>query len=97
MPWSNPNGFLFTNVGILLNAPTASGVYALYNNERWIYIGESGNIQERLLQHFNGDNACITGWRPPSFSFELWPWNRRVARQDQLILELRPACNQRLG
>ncbi len=98
MPWGNPNSYHFNAVSIIASVPAQSGVYALYNANQWIYIGESEDIRARLLQHVNGDNDCITRWAPPSISFELVPTQAgRVARQNQLILELRPACNQRLG
>lgn len=97
MPWNNSESYQFTNQSILQNAPARSGVYALHTREKWIYIGESRDIQARLVQHLNGDNACIIAWNAQWFSFELWPADQRVARQDALILELQPACNQRLG
>ncbi len=97
MPWSNPTTYLFNEVSIKMFAPAASGVYALYNPRQWIYIGETNDIQARLLEHLRGDNFCIISMRPPSFSFELCPAALRVGRQNELILELGPACNQRLG
>jgi len=87
--------FPFTQVGLLL-APAQSGVYALHAVE-WIYVGESQNINARLLQHLNGDTPCINRMKPTSFCYELVPAFERIARQNALILELRPACNQKLG
>ena len=97
MPWNNTNPFAYHSVGMITGAPAASGVYGIYNAQQWIYIGESQNIQARLLQHLNGDNPCIARLNPTSFMFELSPDNQRVARQNQLILEFPTACNQRLG
>ncbi len=94
MPWNNPDGYSYTRASIQANAPALAGVYALYNAKNWIYIGESQNIQARLIQHANGDNACITNYAPPTFSYELSAAQQRVARQDQLIAELRPFCNR---
>lgn len=90
-------GFTWTRQSIMMNAPAASGVYAIYNPQVWIYIGESGNIRERLLAHFDGDNPCIIQNHPTGFQFELVAANQRVARQDALILALAPVCNRRLG
>lgn len=91
----------FTRASILANAPNASGVYALYDSNGYIYIGEGKDIQGRLIDHLNGDNACITRRQPTSFAFDLVAANQRVARQDALIAELgtmAPAgCNQKLG
>jgi len=91
------NGFHFTNAGILTSAPNKSGVYVIFNPQTWIYVGESGDIQGRLIQHLNGDNQRITRCAPAGFQFELFPAEQRVARQNQLILQLDPVCNRRLG
>lgn len=97
MPIGDPQGFAWTRQSIVANAPNSSGVYAIYNQQRWIYVGESGDIQARLLQHFNGDNACITNSSPTGFQYELSPAAQRVARQDAWIAKLNPICNQRFG
>jgi len=89
LPW--------TYQSIVANAPHASGVYAIFNAQRYIYVGESGDIQARLLQHYNGDNQCIINALPTGFAFEVVAANQRVARQNQLIVALTPACNQKLG
>jgi len=92
MPW-----FQYNYASIVANAPNLSGVYALFTPQAWIYIGESGDIQTRLLQHLNGDNPCITRNAPTGSQFELVPPAQRVARQNQLIATLDPICNRRLG
>ena len=86
----------FNRLSILANAPRASGVYAVLNPQKWIYIGQTGNIQARLFEHFSGDNRCITLAQPTSYQFELCPAQKRFARQDALILQLEPYCNRRL-
>jgi excinuclease UvrABC nuclease subunit len=91
-PWFPDN-----YASIVANAPAQSGVYALFKPGVWIYVGESGDIRARLLQHLNGDNPCITQNAPTGFQFELVAANQRVARQNQLILALKPICNQKLG
>ena len=100
MPWNNQNSYAYNRPSILQNAPNASGVYALFTRNEWVYIGESGDIQARLLEHLRTDqqeNPCIVRYNPAHFSYELWPANQRVQRQNQLIVELRSVCNQRLG
>ena len=98
MPWLNPTWYPWNHVTILTQAPTASGVYAISTTREWIYIGEAADIRRRLLQHFNGDNLCITASSPTQFSFELVPFEQpRLDRQNQLILEMQPRCNQTLG
>lgn len=91
------NGFPWTYDSILANAPSASGVYAIYNANTWIYVGESGDIRARLLQHYNGDNQCILNHHPTGFQFELVAAAQRVARQNQLIAALPVVCNQMFG
>jgi excinuclease UvrABC nuclease subunit len=97
MPWNNPNSYQFNRDSIIRNAPSASGVYALHTAQKWVYVGESRDIAARLLDHLNGDNPCIIASSPTHFSYELCPEWERVRRQNALILELQPACNQRLG
>jgi excinuclease UvrABC nuclease subunit len=87
----------YNYASIAANTPPQSGVYALFKSGVWIYVGESGDIRARLLQHLNGDNPCITQNAPTGFQFELVAANQRVARQDQLIAALKPVCNKKLG
>lgn len=87
----------FTEQTIKSVAPRSSGVYGLYNPQVWVYIGETMDIEDRLLQHRRGDNPCITSWSPTRFVFETVEAGKRVARQDELILELNPVCNRKLG
>jgi excinuclease UvrABC nuclease subunit len=95
---SGQPSFFWTRQSIVTSAPNSSGVYVLFTPQAWIYVGESGDVQARLLQHLNGDNPCITRNAPTGFQFEVVAGqSQRVARQDQLILAFGPACNQRLG
>src|SRR5262245_51497801 len=98
MPWNGTGGFLFNRQSVVTNAPQASGVYVLFNQGINIYVGESENIRDRLLQHLtNEQNRCVSLSNPQWFAYELVSPAYRVARQDQLILELKPTCNMRLG
>ena len=95
---TNDTWFYWNYESIVNNTPQASGVYAIFKAGTWIYVGESGNIRARLLQHWNGDNRCITNQAPTGFQFELVAGEaQRKARQDQLILALKPVCSQNLG
>jgi len=87
----------FNELGIKTYAPTNSGVYAIYNSTTWIYIGESNDIQRRLLEHLGEYGTCIKRSAPTSFCYEIVAAPSRVQRQNGLIVELRPSCNQRLG
>ncbi|HEV3259946.1 MAG TPA: hypothetical protein VG013_23965 [Gemmataceae bacterium] len=54
-----------------------------------------GDIRTRLLAHLNGDNACITRERPPYFVAAVTDDMDQLEKQ--LILELKPICNKRVG
>ena len=98
MAWNGSGRFDFTEASILAYAPEGSGVYALFNENQWIYIGEGQDIKARLLQHRrDSHNACVNRYSPAYFAYEAVAATQRVARQDQLILEFRPLCNMRLG
>jgi hypothetical protein len=77
-------GFNFNQASIDANAPSQSGVYALYNHG-WVYIGESNDIRRRLHEHLN--DPRIMRYQPTGFCFEL-------ARQDALIAQLNPSANR---
>jgi len=91
------NGYRFDYGNITSFVPAQSGVYAIYNQQIWIYVGEGQDIRDRLLAHLRGDNACITNCVPTAFQFETVGASQRVVRQDALILQLKPACNKKLG
>jgi hypothetical protein len=98
MPWTGTHVWPFTKHGILANTPNASGVYALWTGDTWVYIGESNDMLRRLLELFASPRPCIAEYVRLVFGFELVQTEAlRVARQDQLIRELVPACNQPLG
>lgn len=71
------------------------GCYGLYGGSQgWVYVGK-GDIRERLLRHVNGDNPCITRHQPTHWVDEVTSDHDR--RERELILELKPTCNQRVG
>lgn len=96
MPFRNCLARTFKAAAIRREAPASSGVYGLSNAREWIYVGETDNIQARLLAHLEGTSTFLADGVPTGFSFELCPPDRRVARQRRLILELDPACNGRM-
>lgn len=95
MPFPQQNTVrIFTRENILNINPGQMGCYGLFKQGEWIYVGK-GDIRERLLAHFNGDNPCITRCRATH-------WIDVVtadydAEERRLIVELRPTCNQRVG
>jgi hypothetical protein len=77
--------------------PGQMGVYGLFREGKWVYVG-MGDIRQRLLDHLNGDNPCILRERPTHWVDEVWNASAdRSRREEALIVELNPACNQRVG
>jgi predicted GIY-YIG superfamily endonuclease len=104
MPFKQPYSHAYSEPSVRASAPAVSGVYGIYcrrgSEQDWIYVGESQDILGRLLEHLQGkgpEDACIVSHSPTSFTYEAVEEKRRVARQDELILELHPACNEKLG
>jgi len=101
MPWRGSAGFNFNQVSVDANAPASSGVYALFNEGKWIYFGESINIRQRLTQHLNNEtNERVRRSLPQFFAYELVAGElQRKARQNELIREFAYSglCNERLG
>ena len=94
MPWQGTL-FTFNRSTVMASGPSTAGVYALWRDDRWIYIGQSANIFERLLEHLSATDDCITRERPSGFGFELIADARgREAREGELIRELSPVCNR---
>jgi len=85
--------YVFGYQAVRAMAPEASGVYTIYTSQRWIYVGESGDIRQSLFDHLNTLGACMKRRGPLSYSFELVPAAERVTRQQSLIATLVPACN----
>jgi len=97
MAFSSTTGYTFSDASVRQNAPNRSGVYGLYTAGKWIYVGESNDIQRRLLEHLSETGTCIKRWAPTGFLYELVDVASRVARQNTLIRELDPECNRKLG
>ena len=94
MPFPKQEKRTFNKAGIEDLTPNQFGCYGIYREGVWIYVGK-GDIRERLLDHLNGDNDCITIENPTHYVAEV----TAIAdgREKQLILELSPVCNQRVG
>jgi excinuclease UvrABC nuclease subunit len=100
MPVDISKTFHFHLLSILANAPHLSGVYVIFNSQRWIYVGQAGDIQARLLEQLNGTDVtatCIKSNAPTGFLFEVSAPDISVNRERQLISELHPVCNLRSG
>ena len=67
MPFPQQPEQLFTKEGIEWLAAGQTGCYGLYRQGQWIYVGKSDDFRRRMLEHFNGDNPCITRARPTHY------------------------------
>lgn len=93
MAYEDGETYVLAYQAVREKAPNASGVYSLYTSQRWVYVGESDDIQQSLFRHLNEPSACMARCGPLSFSFKTAPTAERVARQHALIVELVPTCN----
>jgi hypothetical protein len=92
MPWAETQ-LPWNRSVILSEVPAEAGVYAIWRDTTCLYVGASYDLERRLLEHFNGSNACIIRAQPTTFGFELAVGLRRVERQCTLVRELNPLCN----
>jgi len=95
MPFIQQTSREFSRQNVESVNPGQNGVYGLFRQGLWIYVGK-GDIRQRLLDHLNGDNPCITRQQPTHWVSEVLgvdPSNR----EKQLIVELAPTCNQKVG
>ena len=95
MPFADQTPRPFTRQSVEALSPNQIGVYGLFRQGTWVYVG-SGDVRSRLLDHLNGDNPCITSGRPTHWVDEV-VGSDPVPREKALIAELNPACNRRLG
>ncbi len=94
MPFEQVHPRPFKAMSVREHAPALSGVYGLSNAREWVYIGETDNIQDTLLGHLRQSDAAIENQKPTGFVYEICDRAQRTKRQDSLIVEYRPACNQ---
>ena len=80
----------FTREAILLFAPAVSGVYGLFNCDYQLFIGESPNMLEALLQHEAETDFQSQQLRPTGFTFEPCAAELRKSKVDELIARFHP-------
>jgi excinuclease UvrABC nuclease subunit len=97
MSFSHTNSaFTFSEQGIAKYAPRGSGVYGIYNSAKWIYVGESKDMEARLYEHLRGESdqsERILKHNPTGYAFESCDAKTRMARETELIAELEPVAN----
>jgi hypothetical protein len=94
MPFQNQTPRPFTQLDIQMLKPGQIGVYGIYRNGLWVYIGQ-GDIKNRLLDHVNGDNPTILLHKPTHWVAEITPYP--LTREKELIIECRPIANKKIG
>ena len=72
------------------------GCYGLSRQNVWVYVGK-GDIRDRLLAHLNGDNPCITTGKPTHWVDVVIGEQDSHTWEKELIRELDPICNKRVG
>ena len=95
MGWEELPQFSVSRRNVMRHAPEESGVYGLLVPGKWIYIGQSFNIQRALLDYLSGQKPYVLQWQPRLFTFELQPFKDRVARQKELVAIYQPVCNRK--
>lgn len=97
MPFATQTPRAFNRQNIEALNTNQSGVYGIFKQGVWVYVGK-GDIRQRLLDHLNGDNPCILRQIPTHWVAEVIPNQTPMNnRERELILELNPACNMRVG
>jgi hypothetical protein len=96
MPFEDHGNRSFTATSIAKDAPPASSAYGLADASRWIYIGETTDIQAELLRHLHNPPAFLREYLPSGFTYELSTVGHRIDRQNQLVFELEPIGNRRV-
>jgi cell division septation protein DedD len=91
MPWQN-NGdyYSFKQDAITEHAPSASGVYGLFNSRHLIAIGNAANVRDALLHHRRQTDFRFSRFEPSGFTFEICGPDRRDTRAQELVREYRP-------
>lgn len=94
MPFVEQEPRTFNRINALNLKEDQYGVYGLYRADAWVYVGK-GDIRQRLLDHLAGDNFCIQRQKPTHWVDEVT--ENADAREKELIAELDPICNRRVG
>lgn len=95
MSFSAQIGRPFSRVNIELVTSGQNGVYGIYKQGQWLYVGK-GDIRQRLLDHINGDVPGLLVAGPTHWVAEVVVGDPS-AREKQLIVELNPSHNRRIG
>jgi len=90
MSLENSRRYDFRYGHILANAPRDSGVFALFREESWLYVGEANSICTGLLDRLEKNRRVSTPEPATSFAFEVCPPEHRTARLVAVVFKHRP-------
>ena len=88
MPWRDPQTVPLTRIAVVAGIPSESGVYAIYDGEVCLLVGEAWNLKARLLELMN----VLQDVGEFQVTFDLCPEEVRVMRKDELAAELLQAA-----
>ena len=91
MPWkTNGDYYSFKPDSIALHAPTASGVYGLFNFRHQILIGCAANVRNAVMHHHQHTKFRFSRFEPTGFTFEACAPELREIRALELAVEYEP-------
>jgi hypothetical protein len=93
MPFPTQTPQPFTRSGVEWLKSGQTGVYGIFRQGQWIYVGKADDLRARLLQHL--DNADILKYSPTHYVTLVTPDNETAEKR--LTIELKPIANQRIG
>jgi len=80
----------FSPIAVRDHAPAQPGVYGLTNASSWLFISETENIRESLMNHLRDSNSASGAQRPTGFVYEVCDRTRSQSRRTQLVREYQP-------
>lgn len=87
MPWQDPEGFAFDRITIALHAPNETGIYGLFDGERWVYIDRAENLREALFEHLETRHGGSRGNAARRFGYVVCASAECEERLRGLIME----------
>jgi hypothetical protein len=84
MPWRDPQTFPLTRIAVVARIPSESGVYAIYDGELCLLVGEAWNLKARLLELMN----VLQDVGEFQVTVDLCAEEVRMARKEELAAEL---------
>ena len=84
MPWRNQQTLALTRIAVVARIPSEAGVYAIYDDDVCLLVGEGWNLKARLLELMN----VLQDVGEFHVTFDMCAEEVRVARKEELAAEL---------